>query len=124
MSTLPPKKKTSLLEIDQQPTRLYVRLLGPQVGQRESPIISQEVEPYLKEAAGLKYFIIDLQSVTFMSSMGLGICIALRHKANASGAKSILYGAPKELLALFTMMKINSLYSFAQNQRELDALLG
>ena len=84
MSTLLPKKKTSLLEIDQQPTRLYVRLLGPQVGQRESPIISQEVEPYLKEAAGLKYFIIDLQSVTFMSSMGLGICIALRHKANAN----------------------------------------
>ena len=55
--------------------------------------------------------------------MGLGICIALRHKANAVGAKSILYGTPKDLLALFVMMKIDKLYLFAQNQRELDSLL-
>lgn len=123
MSELLPKKTTSLLEIDLQPTRLYVRFLGPQVGQRESPIISQDVEPYLKASTTLKHFIVDLQSVTFMSSMGLGICIALRHKANAVGAKSILYGTPKDLLALFVMMKIDKLYLFAQNQRELDSLL-
>jgi hypothetical protein len=43
MPDLPPQKKTTLVEIDVRDTLLYVRLVGPQVGQRESPIISQEV---------------------------------------------------------------------------------
>ena len=90
----------------------------------ESPIISTEVEPYLRAASkGLKHFIIDLKGVTFMSSMGLGVCIALRHKAAAAGAKPILFGTSKELLQLFTMMRIDQLYKFAKDQDELDALL-
>jgi anti-anti-sigma factor len=98
--------------------------VGPQVGQRESPIISQEVEPYLRSAnKSMRHFIIDLQGVTFMSSMGLGVCIALRHKAAAAGAKPILFGTSKELLQLFAMMKIDQLYKFAKDQNELDALI-
>jgi anti-anti-sigma factor len=124
MPDLPSQKKTTLVEIDVRETLLYVKLVGPQVGQRESPIISQEVEPYLRSAGkGMRHFIIDLQSVTFMSSMGLGVCIALRHKAAAAGAKPILFGTSKELLQLFTMMKIDQLYKFAKDQAELDTLL-
>ena len=124
MSSLPATKKTTLVEIQTKPGLLYVKFLGPQIGQRESPLISQEVDPYLRDAGKtLKYFIIDLQSVTFMSSMGLGICIALRHKAHAAGGKPILYGTPKELMQVITMMKIDKLYTFAKDQRELDALI-
>jgi anti-anti-sigma factor len=122
MSSLPASKKTTLVEIQTKPGLLYVKFLGPQIGQRESPLISQEVEPYIRDAGkSLKHFVVDLQSVTFMSSMGLGICIALRHKAHAAGGKPILYGTPKELLQLFAMMKIDKLYTFAKDQRELDA---
>jgi stage II sporulation protein AA (anti-sigma F factor antagonist) len=124
MPDLPTQRKTTLVEIDVRETLLYVRLVGPQVGQRESPIISQEVEPYLRSASkSMRHFIIDLQGVTFMSSMGLGVCIALRHKAAAAGAKPILFGTSKELLQLFTMMKIDQLYKFAKDQNELDALI-
>lgn len=124
MSSLPASKKTTLVDIQTKPGLLYVKFLGPQIGQRESPLISQEVEPYIRDAGkSLKHFIIDLQSVTFMSSMGLGICIALRHKAHAAGGKPILYGTPKDLMQLFTMMKIDKLYTFAKDQRELDAQL-
>jgi anti-anti-sigma factor len=124
MSSLPPSKKTTLVEITRHPTALQVKLVGPQVGQRESPIISQEVEPYLRDAGkSLQHFVVDLSSVTFMSSMGLGICISLRHKAHAAGAKPILYGTPKELLSLLTMMKIDKLYAFAKDRAELDKLL-
>ena len=124
MSSLPASKKTTLVDIQTKPGLLYVKFLGPQIGQRESPLISQEVEPYIRDAGkSLKHFIIDLQSVTFMSSMGLGICIALRHKAHAAGGKPILYGTPKDLMQLFTMMKIDRLYTFAKDQRELDTQL-
>ncbi len=124
MTSLPTQKKTSLIEIDVRVNLLYVKFVGPQVGQRESPIISQEVEPYLKAAGKeLKHFIIDLQSVTFMSSMGLGVCIGLRNKSVAVGAKPILFGTSKELLQLFAMMKIDQMYKIAKNQGELDILL-
>lgn len=124
MAGLPTTKKTSLIEIDARPNLLYVKFIGPQVGQRESPIISAEVEPYIKEyGKALEHFVIDMQGVTFMSSMGLGVCIALRHKANTAGAKAILYGTSPDLLKLFAMMKIDQLYKFAKDQGELDKLL-
>ncbi|MFM7052715.1 MAG: STAS domain-containing protein [Planctomycetota bacterium] len=124
MSTLPAQKKTPLVEIDLRPNLLYVRFIGPQVGQRESPIITQEVEPYFKQAgSSIKHFIIDLQSVTFMSSMGLGACIGLRNKAASAGAKPILYGTQPELLKLLAMVKMDMMFKLAKNQTELDLLL-
>ena len=121
---LPTQKKTSFVEIELRPALLYAKFVGPQVGQRESPIISQEIDPYIAQAGkSMKHFVIDLQGVTFMSSMGLGICIALRNKAAAHGAKPILYGTSKDLQQAFALMKIDRLFSYAANQRELDALL-
>ena len=124
MSELPAKKTTTHVEIEVRSKLLYVKFMGPQVGQRESPIISQEVEPYLKAAGkDLKHFIVDLKSVNFMSSMGVGVCIALRNKAVAAGAKPILFGASADLAKLLAMMKIDQMYKFAKDQGELDILL-
>ena len=122
--SLPEKKTTALVDIEVRSKLLYVKFLGPQVGQRESPIISQDVEPYLKAAGKeLKHFIIDLKSVTYMSSMGVGVCIALRNKAIAAGAKPILFGTSAELVKLLAMMKIDQMYKLAKDQGELDILL-
>ena len=122
--SLPEKKTTALVDIEVRSKLLYVKFLGPQIGQRESPIISQDVEPYLKAAGKeLKHFIIDLKSVTYMSSMGVGVCIALRNKAIAAGAKPILFGTSAELVKLLAMMKIDQMYKLAKDQGELDILL-
>jgi anti-sigma B factor antagonist len=122
--SLPEKKTTALVDIEVRSKLLYVKFLGPQIGQRESPIISQDVEPYLKAAGkDLKHFIIDLKSVTYMSSMGVGVCIALRNKAIAAGAKPILFGTSAELVKLLAMMKIDQMYKLAKDQGELDILL-
>jgi anti-anti-sigma regulatory factor len=58
-----------------------------------------------------------------MSSMGVGVCIALRNKAVAAGAKPILFGASADLAKLLAMMKIDQMYKFAKDQGELDILL-
>ena len=122
--SLPEKKTTAHVDIEVRSKLLYVKFLGPQIGQRESPIISQDVEPYLKAAGkDLKLFIIDLKSVTYMSSMGVGVCIALRNKAIAAGAKPILFGTSAELVKLLAMMKIDQMYKLAKDQGELDILL-
>jgi len=124
MSELPARKTTTLVDIEVRSKLLYVKFMGPQIGQRESPIINQEVEPYLKAAGkDLKHFIVDLKGVNFMSSMGVGVCIALRNKAVAAGAKPILFGASADLAKLLAMMKIDQMYKFAKDQGELDILL-
>jgi anti-anti-sigma factor len=123
MSELPARKTTTHVDIEVRAKLLYVKFIGPQVGQRESPIINQEVEPYLKAAGkDLKHFIVDLKGVNFMSSMGVGVCIALR-KAVAAGAKPILFGTSADMVKLLSMMKIDQMYRIAKDQAELDMLL-
>ncbi len=124
MTDLPDRKKTTLIEIEVRPSMVYVRLIGPQVGQRESPIIGQEVDPYLRAAGkSLRHFIMDLSNVSFMSSMGLGVAISMRNKAHAAGAVSVLYGTSPDLVRLFAMTKMDRMFKFAKDQTELDLLL-
>lgn len=116
----PNHRKSALVEIKWTPPILTIRPSGPQVGQRESPIITEEVTPFFTQAGkSLGALILDLSEVTFMSSMGLGMCIAFRNKAATAGAKSVLFGASKEMLQLLTMMKIEKLYAIARDEQEL-----
>jgi len=121
---LPSKKKTPLIEIDWNGSVLILRLVGPNIGQRESPIITEEFNPYFKKHGTLiKHMVLDMTTVSFMSSMGLGMCIACRNLASAQGSSSILYGLNKDLLALMSMMKIEKMYKIAKSNDELQKLI-
>jgi anti-anti-sigma factor len=99
---------------------IRVKPHGPNVGQREAPIIDTDVKPLLAKAGdGLKAMVLDLNDVTFMSSMGLGTCIALRNAANAVGAKTALVGLRPELESLFKMMRIHKLYEIQKDEKAL-----
>lgn len=103
---------------------LRVKPVGPNVGQREGPIIDRDVKPLLAAAGkDLKALILDLNDVTFMSSMGLGTCIALRNEANAAGAKTAIIGLGSELESLFKMMRIHKLYEIQKNDKALASWL-
>jgi anti-anti-sigma factor len=121
---LPDTKKTPLIEIEWTGSVLILRLAGPNIGQRESPIITEEITPYFKKhGKAVKHMVLDLSTVNFMSSMGLGMCIACRNLANAHGAASILFGMNKDLAALMSMMKIEKMYRIARNNDELKKLI-
>jgi len=110
-------KQTPLVEISWKSPVLLVHPAGPQIGQRETPILNDEIRPFLKKAGkALKFLVIDASSVTFMSSMGLGMLIGLRNEANAVGAKSVLYGANKDLLGVLSVMKIEKLFTIVKDQ--------
>ena len=124
MSTLPDQHSSSLVTITRSGGTLLVKPTGPSVGQREAPIIQEEVKPYV-EAMGkdLDHLVLDMSTTTFMSSMGLGMCIALRNSASAAKADAILFGLSKELLGLMSMMKIEKLYKIAKDPAHLEKLL-
>lgn len=117
-------KQTPLVEIRWQPPVLMVHPAGPQIGQRESPIINDEVKPFIKKAGkSMKFLVVDASSVTFMSSMGLGMLIGMRNEANALGAKPVLYGANKDLMGVLSVMKIEKLFAIVKDQDALKKLL-
>ncbi|MAB71707.1 MAG: hypothetical protein CMJ54_04305 [Planctomycetaceae bacterium] len=121
---LPDHHATSLVEITRHGGILLVKPSGPSIGQREAPIIQEAVTPYVEEMGKrLDHLVMDLSGVTFMSSMGLGMCISLRNSAVAVKSDAILFGVCKELLGLLSMMKIEKLYKIAKDQRHLDKLI-
>ena len=68
MTTLSDQHSSSLVSITRQGGTLLVKPVGPSIGQREAPIIQEEVKPYL-DAMGkdLKYLVLDMSTTTFMS---------------------------------------------------------
>ena len=66
--------KTPLVEIVVRGGTLLVKPVGPSIGQREAPIIEEEVKPFMiRLGSDLDNLVLDLTTVTFMSSMGLGM---------------------------------------------------
>jgi anti-anti-sigma factor len=110
-----------ILSAELQGSVVLLKPKGPNVGQREAPIIDNDVKPLLAKAGdGLKGLILDLHDVTFMSSMGLGTCIALRNIANGVGAKTAIVGLRPELESLFKMMRIHKMYDIQKSDAALD----
>ncbi|RLS52731.1 MAG: anti-sigma factor antagonist [Planctomycetota bacterium] len=121
----PQSKKTALLEITFDGSIMIVKPAGPNVGQREAPIMKADIDPVVKSAGkAMKVMVMDLSSVQFMSSMGLGMIIDMRNAAAQSGATAVLFGVNKELKALLAMMKIEKLYKIADTAAQLQAICG
>ncbi|MFM7134427.1 MAG: STAS domain-containing protein [Planctomycetota bacterium] len=112
--------------IERYPKGLLARITCPSIGQREAPIISAEVIEALANANLPKggSFVLDVSGVTMLTSMGLGMCVDLRNRANAAKLKPHLTGTSRALLDLFRMMKIDRLYTVVYSREELGGILG
>ncbi|MFO0962364.1 MAG: STAS domain-containing protein [Phycisphaerales bacterium] len=123
MDLPPTRKKTPLVEVSWDGPVVLIKPAGPNVGQRETPIIQEDIGPYLRLKT-IKFLVLDLSSVAFMSSMGLSMCIAARNSAAAVGAQPILYGLNKDLKSLMAMMKMDKLYKVVDSQADLAKITG
>ncbi len=121
---LPPnRKKTPLAEVAWDGPVVQIKFAGPNIGQRETPIIQEDIGPYLKLKT-IKFLVMDLTSVSFMSSMGLSMFIGARNSAAAAGAQPVLYGLNKDLKSLMAMMKMDKLFKVVDTQADLAKLIG
>lgn len=107
-------------EVSAKPGVLQIKFIGPSVGQREVPIISDLVMPELeRRLASIKRVVFDFSEISFMNSMGLGLCIDLRNRIVEAGGKAILFGLNQELAELFKMVKVDRLFTIAKDKAEL-----
>ena len=103
---------------------LYARLIGPSIGQRETPILKdmllQAIDGF---GAGLRNVVLDITAITFMNSGGLGMLVECRTRAATHKAKIILFGASAQLKDLLKMVKFDRLFVMAGNADELSKAL-
>ena len=112
------------LTLDFEHGILRIALVGPNVGQREAPIISEESMKTLRTLdKRVKAVVLDLTDVNVMSSMGLGFCIDLRNRAHKLKAKTFVVGMNRELRELFSMMKVERLFNLVSTRDDLDKAL-
>jgi len=95
------------------------------VASRESPLIAEAVIPAIERAdTSLRYLVIDVAPVTFMNSMGLGMLIDLRRRADALGARTVLYRPSSDLRAMLEVVKVERLFTVVDDRVDLERLIG
>jgi anti-anti-sigma factor len=99
---------------------VIVKLVGPSLGQREVPIVTDIVADALEQyRLELRMLVLDLSQITFMNSMALGMCVDFRNRANALKAKVAMVGLNEELIRLIKMVKFDKLFTIARSVDEL-----
>ncbi|TVQ56115.1 MAG: anti-sigma factor antagonist [Phycisphaerales bacterium] len=103
---------------------LRVTPTGPGIGEREAFIIARNVhDAFDRYGLRMKNFVLDLRNVQTVSSLGLGVCVDLRHAARAKRAKSILYfGEDSPLRELFRMMRVDQLFRVVAKESALPRM--
>lgn len=120
------KKSTFVTQVFDNST-LTVKIAGPTVGNREAPIVSEEVLAAIDQLGKghwLKHLVLDLSEVSFMSSVGLGLCINVRNRANGYSADAILYGVNNDLRKAMTLMKLDRIFKMVSGKDALAKAIG
>lgn len=87
---------------------IVIRIEGDVVGGPDAAAISEKIRNYLSE--GHKKFIIDLKSVRWMNSSGLGVLIGCLTTVRNNQGKLILLHIPKKVKDLLTLTKLERVF--------------
>jgi len=68
--------------------------------------------------------VLDFTSVRFLSSSMLGVLVSLRKKADTIKGELVLVGLAADLMKVFTVSRLDSLFQFAKNEDEAFRLIG
>ena len=103
---------------------LVATLEVPNIGQRESKIISMAMQDEIGSVKpGHKYLVIDMAKVNFMNSMGIGMLIDARSRAAGLKMKTVLANVSNEMFKLLKMVRLDKVFSLCQNDKQLKKAL-
>lgn len=83
------------------------RITCPSVGQREAPIVQDEITGAANGAAWK--VIVDFKSVTMLGSMGIGMLVTLTKQTREKGGRLALFGLSEELMGMIRLTKLDKL---------------
>ncbi|MHC5023235.1 MAG: STAS domain-containing protein [Planctomycetota bacterium] len=114
----------AFVRLDSEPGTVTATMVGPSIRDREASIISGEVIAAMKDAgADLRRLVLVMTAIEFMPSMGVGMCVDLRNRAHAAGARTIIVGLHPNLRQIFTIMKLEPLFEIVDDAKKLKKIL-
>ena len=101
---------------------LMARLVGPNFGQREGPVVVSMIEAELEKAPA-RLIVLDCSDISFINSSGLGSCVVIHNRAKAIKGKAVLYALRKDLVDVFKMTRMDKLFVIAEDAKKLGKVL-
>ncbi len=97
---------------------VIIKLVGDHLDVSNSNTLKTQVEKLLADNS---LVIMDLSSVSFIDSSGLGALLSFLRKMNAKQANFKLTGLSKPVTALFELVRIHKIFSIYNNVEEAVA---
>lgn len=117
--------KQLFADINTEGAVLTARLVGPNMGQREAPIISSMVQEHIAESTTpLRFIVLDFREIEFISSVGLGVCVEIHNNAKSRKAVVVLYGLRPDAESLFKMTRMDKIFKLADSEKRLVKIIG
>ncbi|MAB83007.1 MAG: hypothetical protein CMJ24_06170 [Phycisphaerae bacterium] len=103
---------------------LWLRLRGPSINEREAQIITSEAGMEIEQADDVcTFLVLDMQDVSFISSMGIGMLLDLRNRAGQRKMKIVLAHVGDQLNDLLRIVKLEKVLSLCTTDRDLKRAL-
>ncbi len=100
---------------------LMIKLVGPNIGQREAPIIAQTIREDLERLPDPpRAAVLHFGDVTFLNSTGLGMCIELHNDFKKRKIRLILYKIAPDILSVLKMTKMDRLFTIVDDPKRLE----
>jgi anti-anti-sigma factor len=112
------------VEISSDGGVVTAKITAPSVEERPANIILARTREAMEQLGeGLTNVVLDFGGVGFINSSGLAACIELRNGAAEKGARTILYQPTHDVLQVFTMVKVDRLFTTVHTAEELTGLV-
>ncbi len=100
--------------IEERHDVVIIRMDGDVVGGPDAAALSEKIRKFL--STGKKKFIIDLKSVRWMNSSGLGILIGCLTTVRNSNGKLNLLHIPHKVKDLLNLTKLNRVFQLFEDE--------
>jgi anti-anti-sigma factor len=119
-----PEPMADFVEISSDGGVVTAKIVAPSVEERPANIILAKTREAMEQIGdGLTNVVLDFGGVDFINSSGLAACIELRNGAAEKGARTILFQPTEDVLQVFTMVKVDRLFTTAHTAEELLSLV-
>ncbi len=90
------------------------RVTCPNIGQREAPIVQDEIVAAANGAAWK--LVVDMRSVTVLGSMGIGMLITLSKLTREKSGKLAIFGMNNDILGMIRLTKLDKLLPLVDSE--------
>ena len=108
-----PMAESTYVEIDREDGVVVARITWPSISEYEATVIGNEIAAAAADGWRL---VVDMTSVTFLASSGIGMIVKLHNGAKEGGGKLAVCGLNEQLADLMRMTRMDRLFAIVEDR--------